>query len=237
MHLYIIRHAQSANNAKPIHQRVEDPPITSVGQLQAKQLAAWAKTLRIDALITSPFRRTLQTTKHIVDIQPRSVEVWHDVYECGGCFRGYGDNTSGGIGLGRTAIAETLGMPESKTIETQENCECTIDKTIDESGWWGEQDRETDEHARSRAKQVVDRLVETYATASTKPLNVVLVTHADFKRLMLAAILPDVISPRRIGPLRNAGISRLNLQDQRWELDWLNSVTHLPNKLITGSEY
>ena len=105
MQLYLIRHAESENNARPGHLRVEDPAITAVGRLQAQQLANWTRTLKIDALITSPFLRTLQTTQAVLDAEALPVSVWHTVFERGGCYRGYGDDAcEGGPGLGRSEI-------------------------------------------------------------------------------------------------------------------------------------
>jgi 2,3-bisphosphoglycerate-dependent phosphoglycerate mutase len=52
MQLYLIRHAESTNNAKPPRQRVEDPPITELGESQATHLAKWTSTTEIDTLIT-----------------------------------------------------------------------------------------------------------------------------------------------------------------------------------------
>ena len=79
MQLYLIRHAESENNARPEHLRQSDPPISATGRLQASRLAEWASTLKIDILITSPFLRTLQTTRMITDAGSQHVHVWHDV--------------------------------------------------------------------------------------------------------------------------------------------------------------
>ncbi len=84
MQLYLIRHAESENNARPGHLRVEDPAITATGQLQAKHLAQWLTTLRFDLLVTSPFLRTLQTTRAVLEQSRCTTEIWHDVFERGG---------------------------------------------------------------------------------------------------------------------------------------------------------
>ena len=102
MKLYLIRHAESENNAKPIYQRIEDPPITAVGRLQAERLAGWVETLKIDTLITSPVLRALQTTRRITDATGQHVNVWADVFEEGGVI------TNGTIPAGRERAYNVL---------------------------------------------------------------------------------------------------------------------------------
>lgn len=225
MQLFLIRHAESENNARPGYQRVEDPAITAVGRLQAEHLGSWARTMKIDALITSPFLRTLQTTRAITDVLPQSasigpVAIWHNVFERGGCYRGYRDDQrEGGQGLGRSAILKH--MPRA-----------IIDDTISEAGWWG-RDRETDDEAVQRASDVIERLVETFGSSGK---HVVAVIHADLKRLLLVQMLHGLADANHFGPLRNVGITKVDFDGTRWRLDWLNSVSHLPARLVTGVE-
>lgn len=222
MQLYLIRHAESENNAKPPYARVEDPPITAVGKLQSEFLASWLRTLQIDALITSPFRRTLQTTRYLLNVAPQRLHVWHDVFERGGCFRGHGpDATEGGPGLGRSEIQRLI-----------DHDDCQIDESISESGWWGSKDRETNDEVVARAKQVLGRLEQSFDSGQA----VVVITHADFKRCLLTEILGNVIDIDCVGLLRNTGVTKLVYEHSRWSVQWLNSVTHLPPKLITGKE-
>ncbi|TWU48211.1 histidine phosphatase family protein [Rubripirellula reticaptiva] len=225
MQLYLIRHAESENNARAAYLRVEDPGITAVGRLQCQHLALWIKSLSIDHLITSPFLRTLQTTRYVTDVNRADVQVWHDVFERGGCFRGHGpDATEGGIGLGRADVIRHVVDDANR---------CTVDSTIKETGWWGGQRRETDDEACARAGKVVKRLSATFGSSGQA---VVAIIHADFKRALLAQMLNASVDPRIFGALRNTGISKLDFDGDRWTLDWFNSVTHLPHKLITGNE-
>jgi 2,3-bisphosphoglycerate-dependent phosphoglycerate mutase len=226
MQLYLVRHAESENNARPPYLRVEDPAITAIGRLQAQHLADWMRTLSIDHLITSPFLRTLQTTRYITDAIGGSVSVWHDVFERGGCFRGHGvDATEGGIGLGRSDVIRHVVADADR---------CTIDPTIEESGWWGGKTKETDQEAVERSINVVRRFTATFSDSGQ---TVVAVIHADFKRELLTQMLSPRANPATFGPLRNVGISKLDYDGQHWKLDWFNSVTHLPHKLITGNEH
>ncbi|WP_161604373.1 histidine phosphatase family protein [Roseiconus nitratireducens] len=225
MQLYLIRHAESQNNARPTYLRVEDPEITPVGRLQAQHLADWLATLKIDAMITSPFLRTLQTALPILTATQVNLDVWHHVFERGGCFRGHDEtNFAGAMGMGRAHILRLLAEFERR---------CRLEASIDDSGWWGGRDRETDQEAEQRAKRICDRLLSTFQNGEV----VVLLIHADFKRLMLTEMIGETIDVTGLGPMRNAGITKLNRIDERWQLDYFNSVTHLPAKLITGNEH
>jgi len=221
MQLYLIRHAESENNARPGYLRVEDPSITTIGRLQAKCLAEWAKTLKMDVLITSPFLRTLQTTRAVVETTKMPVSVWHNVFERGGCYRGFGDGaTEGGPGLGITKIREILPG-------------AIVDETIQDAGWWSGRKRETHEESVLRSSTVIERLVAAFGNSGK---HVVVIIHADFKRQLLLHILDGVADATVFGPLRNTGITKVDFDGERWRLDWLNSVSHMPARLITGVE-
>lgn len=226
MQLYLIRHAESENNARPAYQRVEDPAITARGHLQADHLAGWTKTLKIDALIASPFRRTLQTTRPIVEAMPLRLHVWHDIYERGGCFRGHlPGKEEGAVGLGRGDIVRLASARPD---------DCVLDETILDSGWWGGKPKESQAEAVARALAVTRRFAETFGNNGQ---TVVVVTHADFKRLLLGTMLPGHVDPEALGPMRNTGITKVNFDGASWKLDWFNSVSHLPAGLITGCEH
>jgi len=60
MDLYLVRHAQSQNNALPERLRVADPDLTDLGHQQAARLAERVRSLKLTRLLTSPFRRALR---------------------------------------------------------------------------------------------------------------------------------------------------------------------------------
>lgn len=221
MILYLIRHAESENNARDPTLRVEDPGITQLGRQQANCLAQWAAKQSFDRLITSPFLRTLQTTAAVVHQKPQRVFIWHNVFERGGCYRGYfPEDLEGASGMGRSEIASQL--PDAE-----------IDSSITESGWWGERTPETDQQAEKRAEEVVARLLSGFGNSD---VAIALITHADLKRLMLKSMLSGQVDAAKLGPLRNTGVTRLNFIQGAWQLDWFNSVTHLSSDHVTGNE-
>lgn len=243
MRLYLIRHAESQNNAKPPFERVCDPSLTAVGRMQAEHLAQWMKSLHLDTLITSPFLRTLQTTRAVLQARPQPVHVWHDVYEQGGCYHGYeGSDITGAAGLGRTHIRRELIIDaireEAESISRSGDhtnpIAVAMDDEITESGWWGGRPMETESEVRERAARVLRRLESTFAD---RDVDVGLVIHANFLRCLLRELIGAFVDVDRLGPILNVSVSFLQWQDSYWRLRWLNSVTHLPPRLITGREH
>ena len=105
MRLYLIRHAESQNNALPESQRVEDPGITELGYRQARHLAERVSGLGLTKLFTSPFLRTLQTTSPIYEATRLTPNVRVALHEEGGCYSGYTpENMAGRPGMGRSDI-------------------------------------------------------------------------------------------------------------------------------------
>lgn len=220
MRLFLIRHAESENNARPEHERVEDPELTERGHRQARYLAAWAGELQIDFLLTSPFTRTLQTARYLADALRREVEIGDDLFERGGCYRGWGLEIAGGRGCNREEILNQLPT-------------ALIPDSITDAGWWNGRNPETEAEAIARARRVTARWIERYGDSEA---NVVAIIHADFKRHLLVEMLREHADADRFGPLCNAGVSLIEYRDCRWQMHWLNSVGHLPPREITGAK-
>ncbi len=222
MHLYLIRHAESENNAKAEQQRVEDPAITSRGERQALALANWLTTLRPNVVISSPFRRALQTAAPAVERLACSLEIWGDVFERGGCYRGWhAENYQGADGLGHAGIFQLTPT-------------AILDPTLHPAGWWQCRPRERDEQTNQRAVAVKRRLEERFAD---REMRMVVITHAEFQRILLGQLLADFdIDVGRLGPICNAGVTHLEWRKATWQLRWFNAVTHLPTSLITDAK-
>lgn len=219
LRLHLIRHAESENNAKPENERVEDPGITPLGEQQAIQLGRWLKAMPMDCIITSPFRRALQTTSYVAQTSKVAIEIDPETYEEGGCYRGHGTNVSGAPGYNRAEILQWI--PNAQVHES-----------IQDNGWWNGRIPETREQAIERADRIVQNLTERFFG---QDVTVVMIIHADIIRHMLTKMLADCVNTKRLGPLCNTGITRLDLVNDSWNLQWLNSIGHLSPGIVTDS--
>jgi 2,3-bisphosphoglycerate-dependent phosphoglycerate mutase len=213
--ILLIRHAQSANNAKPEHQRVSDPGITELGHRQAAATAHALRTYEIRNLYCSPFLRSLETTRPIAQQLQKTPLIRSDLFEQGGCYSGYIDGQERGEpGMGRGELAEKFPG-------------WFIDERISDQGWWG---REYESHSQAclRTKEVAQWL-NRHVVTDCASLDA-FVIHADFKRLLLLELLGQQWTAAhnlQLGPLLNTGMTLLEFNQAGWMLRSFNSASHL----------
>lgn len=217
--LYLIRHAQSTNNANPEPERIPDPPLTELGTQQAKALSTYVPNIQPTHLLTSPFLRTLQTTQPLAASTGLTPHIHAQLFEQGGCYSGYqaiGKRPE--PGLRRKEIEE--GFPGWH-----------IDPTIDEQGWNKLPQYESTDMARDRANHVATWLQSEF---HSRPVRILVVIHADFKLRLLESLLKRDDIEHAFGPVINTSITALRLEPSGWRLDTWNSHQHLPNQWITS---
>jgi 2,3-bisphosphoglycerate-dependent phosphoglycerate mutase len=215
----LIRHGQSANNALPEHQRVADPPLTEIGVRQAAATARYLQDQPVTHLYCSPFLRALETVRPVADSKGMSVQVRSDLFEQGGCYSGYLQvGRRGEPGMGRQQLQSRYPG-------------WSIDPQIDNAGWWG-RDYETWEQARTRAKLVAAWIDDEIAS---QPGLHVMVIHADFKALLVEAVLARGNQRLELcESLRNTGITEIGWSQPSWKVHRLNCVRHLDASLVTS---
>ncbi len=215
MELYLIRHGQSLNNSVGDEKRVEDPPLTEVGQQQAQRLAQWIVRLRLTRLITSPFLRTLQTTEPVRQIIDLAPSIWVELHEQGGCMAGTSPQVmQGRPGMTREEIADEFPGYE-------------IPPEIDGAGWWKSQPYESVESASQRACRLVARVQRELASTDHR---VAMIAHNRLIQLVLENCLTDTAP---LDELYNTSVTKLNVTPQAVRLVYLNQVEHLPDQLVT----
>ena len=214
MELYLIRHAQSVNNALSVQDRVEDPPLTDIGHQQCKHLAKWIPSLKLSRLVTSPFLRALQTADHIGRSVILTPEVRIDLHEQGGCVSGpTRDDFVGQPGMTRSQIHSLF--PEFR-----------IAPNIDDNGWWGNKPFEPEDAARQRAARLISDTVEEFAGTQAR---VAYVMHGDILRLVLAQVHAEPFE----SPF-NTSVSKVLIRREGCRLEEYNQVAHLPDDLVTS---
>jgi 2,3-bisphosphoglycerate-dependent phosphoglycerate mutase len=216
--LYLIRHAQSQNNALPEEQRTEDPGITAAGRRQAALLADRFAGAPITHVLTSAFRRALETTQPLARGLGVPPVIWTDLHEIGGCYRGHLPTArEGRPGMGRRQL-----RAEFPDFE--------VPGDIDDEGWWKSRPYESTDQAMARARRQSDRLVEEFGHTDAV---VACVIHADFKALMIKTILGNDCPPCDFSDLWNVGVTAFQFQQRQPRVELLNDVSHLPEELLT----
>jgi 2,3-bisphosphoglycerate-dependent phosphoglycerate mutase/probable phosphoglycerate mutase len=242
MDLYIIRHAQSTNNALLDQRlRVCDPELTELGFRQAKILAehlargrdgggeapssdpeagAWGHTASygIARILCSPMRRALLTAQPVGQALGLRPEVWVDIHEHGGIYLDHGDSV-GKVGYPGIARAELLAQFPGYAVPDE----------LTDAGWWDDGYEELAGCA-ARAANVADRL----RAMGSSDERITMVTHGGFSSFLFNALLGPAQAQPTSYHHDNAGISLVRFKpDGRISVRYLNRVAHLPPEMIT----
>ncbi len=241
MELYIIRHAQSTNNALGDPQdRDRDPPLTEIGERQAdilaRHLAAGIELVPPAAAINgrgqqgysfthlhcSPMWRSLQTAYPIGQALGLRPEVWTDIHEQGGIYLDHGDGR-GPIGYsGKT-------RQEIQTVYPH----YVLPPEITDGGWWN-RDHEDWPTCHRRANRVAEELRKRAASDERGDQRVAIVSHGGFVDALLKALFGQLSDGQIFYYHYNTAISRVDFRPgSRLDVRYLNRLDHLPPELIT----
>ena len=244
MQLYIIRHAQSENNALwartgSSNGRSPDPLLTEIGQQQAQHLAQhiannWGATIteedlhnrkgyHFTHLYTSLMQRAIVTGSAIAEQVNIPLMAWEIVHEVGGIFERDHDTD------------ERIGLPgPDRAFFTTHYPHLILPDTLGEVGWW-ERPYEPREQAMLRAKTFLDELQARHESSD----RVAIITHGGFFVAMLRTLfgfstLNNNENKNRIWlHANNTSITRLDFDERQIDLIYLNRIDHLPTDLIT----
>ena len=234
MELYVIRHAQSTNNIlTDSRDRVCDPPLTELGQRQAKivahhlanglnpELSAWTPTgdnptpygYGITRLYCSPMWRALQTAQPIGQALGLAPEVWIDIHEQGGIFLDHGE-ARGVVGYpGKTRQEILTDFPNY-----------ILPEGVTEQGWWKWGYEELGV-CHGRAIKAAEEL----GKRATSDERIAIVSHGGFIDALLKALFNQLPGYYLFYYHYNTAISRIDFySDGRLDFRYLNRVAHLP---------
>jgi len=224
--LYLIRHAQSHNNALPDErERICDPPLTEVGHRQAEMLAGYLADVRlcpavqesVTRLVCSPMLRALETARYLEQAIGVTPEVWVDIHEHGGIYLDHGEG-------------RVVGYPGQTRQQMQSQFPSyALPAEVTDQGWWRGSYEEL-WACQGRAIKVANALRQR--TGGRECL--VMVSHGTFITCLLKALL-NVLPADYIWFLHhNTGVSCVQLgAEGRANVRYLNRVGHLPVELIT----
>lgn len=247
MILYIIRHAQSANNRIAagieyevyMRDRSPDPPLTELGHLQAQTVAQHlaesaaaepcdareTADTRITHLYCSAMLRTLQTTQAVAQTLALAPEIWLDLHEHGGLFHGNprnGDNLRSYPGITRQQVGrEFAGF--------------VLPAEITEEGWWrGVYEDMPGCYARAiRVARTLRRRAEANRAAGIAE-RIALISHGTFIDCLLKALFNQAPQRQLFYFHYNTAITRVDFRpDDTLLLRYLNRTQHLPAELLS----
>jgi 2,3-bisphosphoglycerate-dependent phosphoglycerate mutase len=143
-----------------------------------------------------------------------------DIYEQGGCYSGY-------------IPGQLRGSPGMNREELQRDYpNWEVCQTIGAQGWNYGREYESEHQAMRRAEKVADRLTNRWLSGFPGQMAA-LVIHADFKRILLIAMLGTDRWKDHGQPIYNTAVTHVERIGDRWQLaDW-NSVSHLTPELIS----
>lgn len=246
MQLYIIRHAQSENNALwartgSSNGRLPDPLLTEIGKQQAVHLAQHVSKNGKDEtvsdkgqahnrdgyhfthLYTSLMQRAIATGSPIAEKLNLPLVAWEIIHEFGGIFE---HNQETG---------ERIGLPgPNRGYFAAHYPYLILPNSLKDEGWW-QRPYEDPEQTMPRAKAFLAKLQQRHEPSD----RVAIITHGGF----IAAILRTLFGlstfknseeDQRIWlHANNSSITRLNFEEAHVELVYLNRIIHLPDHLIT----
>lgn len=240
MELFIIRHAQSTNNALADQsQRVVDPPLTELGLRQAECVAqhlaygfgretkaiegqpadAPLNGARISRLYCSAMLRALQTAQIIGGALGLQPHVWVDIHE------------EGGMWLDHGAEEGIRGYPGLTTAEIAERFpQCVLPEEVSDKGWW--------RYAREEWSPFLERAARVAASlkqqATSSDERIAIVTHGGFGAYLIRALVGLPVDVKAFFHHDNTGITHIRFRvDGRVSIRYQNRVDHLPPDMIS----
>jgi 2,3-bisphosphoglycerate-dependent phosphoglycerate mutase len=256
MLLYVIRHAQSANNALYTRTggsagRQADPPLTEVGHRQAQLLAAFLAAAppepRADAppligeysarhdrrgfglthLYCSLMTRAIQTAGYVAEATGLPLTALAEIHERGGLHE-----------MDEATGQDTGVAGPNRAWFQAEFPHLLLPEELDEVGWWN-RPMETVEEAVPRARAVWAGLLAHHRGTADR---VAVFTHAGFFQSLMTALFTtgDSLSAPHLGAplmgfgMSNTAVSRFEIDAQSIIVRYLNRIDFLPDELITG---
>jgi broad specificity phosphatase PhoE len=158
--IHLIRHGQALHNVDNAY-NILDPPLTALGESQARNLAPTFESIGVDLVVVSPLRRTVQTALNIFST-PRYESVPIISNEL--CREFYG----------QLLCDKRRNLTEIRAEFEQSKVDFSQIET-NEDTWW-ETTKEPEQH-------LVWRAIEFYSFLKAQPQrNIAVVTHHGFLR-------------------------------------------------------
>jgi 2,3-bisphosphoglycerate-dependent phosphoglycerate mutase len=247
MQLYIIRHAQSTNNARWLETRSslgrdEDPGLTEIGKKQAQILGEFLSRsssinplhehdprnqagFDLTHLYCSLMLRSVQTGTELAKATGLPLEGWVELHETGGMITGDGE------------MEPYRGIPGKPRSYFEENYpDLILPDGVDENGWWN-RPFEGEEERPLRAQRVIQKLITRHGRSTDR---IAIVTHGAFSNYLIRGLIGLTENASLWFDLSNASITRVDFIRDRDQPEnifrvifYMNRLDFMPNELIT----
>ncbi|UCF97435.1 MAG: histidine phosphatase family protein [Spirochaetaceae bacterium] len=234
MTLYLIRHAQSANNLLYDRTgsnigRVEDPELTSLGIEQARILADYVAEhnggeFRFTHLYSSLMVRAVATATAVARSCNLRVVAWPEVHEWMGIY------------LEDEQTGELIGRPgKSRSYFEKHYPDLLLPDSLNEHGWWN-RPAEIEIEWKLRAAEFLAELRGRHGNGEDR---VAVVTHGGFYHEVLSALTGgsgtnNANMPDRVWfTMHNTGITRIDFRPTHTAVIYHNRLEHLPPELAS----
>ena len=195
--LYLVRHAQSLGNRGEYDGPDDDPPLSDVGREQTRRLAERFRSQRLDAIYSSPLRRTLETAGAIAAVTGLEIRTMDDLRE---------------VDVGQAN--------ESYDAYTDEQVRALAEKVARDRKWDSFPGGEGSVEVRNRISCAIDRVIE-----QCPEQRVAVVCHAAVIMTYVSHILG--LEPDFVFYPFNAGITSVRALGERRVIWRLNDIAHL----------
>ncbi len=246
MKLYLLRHAQSANNviwngSDHAEGRSPDPEITNIGHNQAELLArhmahpeseprqhpfipVTETGYGLTHLYCSLMTRSILTAEYVAKTCDVSLHALSDIFEKNGIYEIDNDGAM-------------QGLPgESRDYFDERFPDLNLPEDMDESGWWN-RPAETDEGFLLRMQSVVENIKHKHAESDD---CVAMVAHGDFIDQFINELMGVTRHANNYQSdwvanwtFHNTSISRIDIVNGSHNVLYLNRIDHLPAELVT----
>lgn len=160
MDLYIARHGESMGNTG--ENNSVDPELTALGIEQSERLAERMKKTHLDAIISSPFIRAVQTASKTAELKSMEIEIFPLLFEVG-TEKGY----------------EGIGLDELKKIYPK------LTMYSDGKDYPLSLEHEDTVTTYQRAKEAIDRIKQRFGENS----SVMIFAHGTFNNFLTSAAI------------------------------------------------
>lgn len=212
MKVYFVRHGEGEHNVKHLYSH-PDFSLTKQGESQAQVAAARVKTLPIEIIISSTFKRTKQTTK-IINQQLQKEVIY--------------SNLATEIKRPSEIAGKFQGDPEIKKIKNE------MDKNFHLPDWHYS-DEENFFDLRKRALDFI------YYLESLNNNHILVVTHLVFiQAIVLTMMLRENLTPEillrayRFLEIETSGLTVCEYKNNDWHLVTWNDHAHLAESKINA---